>query len=319
MNTGNRFASNTATADESQVSAAGRDGRGARPFRTLLTVAAAVTCLIGLAACSATSAGDDGADSRAAGGSASGTDVSTQSGTSSDGTDATGPATNYTTPELETIAKRFTACLVEKGFDAKVVKSSALASTGSSEPAPKTTVVVRRLGADGTPIIPGPGTEISGDSDPLYPDVIYTIVSPQEGAWVGFRNSKALAGSIYADKQADYAACEQANPDFAQPNYAKAGGTASGSSGGTTDSDAQQILIDFARQARADGFDWMADPAPGEDKIVEIPSDVSYQELRRFFDTYSGDKWPTHDGIPFGVGCTGECEAYQRISDERSS
>ncbi|KAA8828036.1 hypothetical protein [Bifidobacterium myosotis] len=318
MNTGNRFASNNATADESQALTAGRDGRGARPFRTLLAVAAAVTCLIGLAACSVTGAGDGGTDPEASGGPTPGTDVSAPAGTSSDGMDAD-PAANLTTAELETIAKRFTACLVEKGFDAKVVESSALAPSGSLESAPKTTVVVRRLGADGAPIIPGPGTQISGDSDPLYPDVMYTIVSEQEGAWVGFRNSKALAGSIYGDKQADYAACEQANPDFAQPNYAKSGSTAGGSSSGTTDSDAQQILIDFARQARADGFGWMTDPSPGEDKIVEIPSDISYQELRRFFDTYSGDKWPTHDGIPFGVGCTGECEAYSRISDERLS
>lgn len=313
MNTGNRFASNNATADESRALTAGRYCRGARPFRTLLAAVAVMTCLIGLAACSATGAEDGGTYPEASGGTTHGTDVSAQSGMSSDGTDVD-PAANLTTGELETIAKRFTACLVEKGFDAKVVESSALASTGSSEPAPKTTVVVRRLGADGTPIIPGPGTQISGDSDPLYPDVMYTIVSAEEGAWVGFQNSKALSGSIYADKQADYAVCEQANPDFAQPNYA----TAVGSSGGTADSEAQQILIDFARQARADGFGWMPDPAPGEDKIVEIPSDVSYQELRRFFDTYSGDKWPTHDGIPFGVGCTGECEAYSRIGDERS-
>lgn len=312
MNTGNRFAGNNATADESLALTADRYCRGARPFRTLLAAVAVMTCLIGLAACSSSSAGDGTTDTARDSDPASETGPQAQSGMSSDDTDAD-PAANLTTAELETIAKRFAACLVEKGFDAKVVESSALASIGSSEPVPKTTVVVRRLGADGTPIIPGPGTQISGDSDPLYPDVMYTIVSAEEGAWVRFQNSKALSGSIYADKQADYAACEQANPDFAQPNYA----TAVGSSGDTADSEAQQILIDFARQARTDGFDWMPDPAPGEDKIVEIPSDVSYQELRRFFDTYSGDKWPTHDGIPFGTGCSGECEAYNRILAEQ--
>ncbi|MBT1164430.1 hypothetical protein [Bifidobacterium felsineum] len=229
------------------------------------------------------------------------------------------PSANFSTAELETIAKRFTACLVEKGFDAKVTGSYALQPLGSSsDDAPQTTVVVRRLGADRTPIVPGPGVVISADSDPLYPDVMYTIVSAKEGAWVGFKNSKSLTGSIYADKQADYAACEAANPDFAQPNYSSSSTSGGGSAGSTsTDSDKQQILIDFARKARSDGFNWMADPEPGESQAVEIPSDVSYEELKRFFDTYSGDRWPSHDGIPFGASCSGECAAYNQILNER--
>ncbi|MBW3090177.1 hypothetical protein [Bifidobacterium miconisargentati] len=285
-------------------------------IRNTCAAALAVACLIGLAACSspATTA-DDGVRDKPAGG----VTAETTTGTSDDADDsAAGPAADLSTAELETIAKRFTACLVGKGFDAKVTASYALLPVGSTaEAAPQTTVVVRRLGVDGTPIIPGPGMEISGDSDPLYPDVMYSIVSADEGMWVGFKNSKALAGSIYADKQADYAACERENPDFAQPNYSANVTAAGGASAAGSDAEAQKTLIDFARQARKDGFDWMADPAPGEDKSVEIPSDVSYEELRRFYDTYSGDKWPSHDGIPFGTFCTGECTAYNRLIEER--
>ncbi|WP_152209675.1 hypothetical protein [Bifidobacterium cebidarum] len=272
----------------------------------------ALTCLFGTAACSSSTTTEGaGNDGKTAAKSAENTAKATD--------DSSNPSANFSTTELETIAKRFAACLVEKGFDAKVTGSYALQPLGSSvDEAPQTTVVVRRLGADGTPIVPGPGMVISADADPLYPDVMYTIVSAKEGAWVGFKNSKSLTGSIYADKQADYAACEAANPDFAQPNYGNgnaSNGTASDST--STNSNNQQILIDFARRARADGFSWMADPAPGETQAVEIPSNVSYEELRRFFDTYSGDQWPSHDGIPFGTSCTGECTAYNRILSER--
>lgn len=289
---------------------------GTAGIRECCAAALAVACLIGLAACSspATTADED-THSKPAGGAIAETTTDTSDDTNDS---AAGPATNLSTAELETIAKRFTACLVGKGFDAKVTPSYALLPIGSTaETAPQTTVVVRRLGADGNPIILGPGVEISGDSDPLYPDIMYGIVSADEGAWVGFKNSKALAGSIYADKQADYAACEQENPDFAQPNYSANNTSGGGASAAGSDADAQQTLIDFARQARKDGFDWMADPAPGEATSVEIPSDVSYEELRRFYDTYSGDKWPSHDGIPFGTFCTGECTAYNRLLDER--
>ncbi|PJM79931.1 hypothetical protein [Bifidobacterium scaligerum] len=270
----------------------------------------ALTCLIGTASCSSeTTTADTGASSIHF--SNRGTGDTAQS---TDGAD-TNPSTNFITAELETIAKRFAACLVEKGFDAKVTGSYALQPLGlSSDDAPQTTVVVRRLGADRTPIVPGSGVVISADADPLYPDVMYTIVSAKEGAWVGFKNSKSLTGSIYEDKQADYAACEAANPDFAQPNYSSSS-TSAGST--STDTDQQQILIDFARKARADGFNWMADPVPGETQAVEIPSDVSYEELRRFFDTYSGDQWPSHDGIPFGTSCSGQCTAYNQILSER--
>lgn len=273
-----------------------------------------LACLIGMASCSseATNA-DAGSNSTNSGSNHAGNITNTTNDSGNN------PSANFSTVELETIAKRFAACLVEKGFDATVTGSYSLLSTGSSaEEAPQTTVVVRRLGADGTPIVPGPGVVISADSDPLYPDVMYTVVSAEEGAWVGFKNSTALAGSIYADKQADYAACEAANPDFAQPNYASGSTSGNGSSGSTSSNTKnQQILIDFARKARADGFDWMADPAPGENQAVEIPSDVSYEELKRFFATYSGDQWPNHDGIPFGTSCSGTCAAYNQVLNEQ--
>ncbi|MBT1175319.1 hypothetical protein JS530_07370 [Bifidobacterium sp. LC6] len=283
-------------------------------IRSMMKSLAVLACLISVASCSSSTA-TVGTDANSASSAEKNADNTPQSA------DDTGsnPSANFSTDELETIAKRFAACLVEKGFDAKVTGSYGLQPLGSStDDAPQTTVVVRRLGADGTPIVPGPGVVISADSDPLYPDVMYTIVSAKEGAWVGFKNSKSLKGSMYADKQADYAACEAANPDFAQPNYASvtaSGGSKSGSS--TADSDNQQILIDFARKARADGFAWMADPAPGETQAVEIPPDVSYEELKRFFNTYSGDQWPSHDGIPFGTSCSGECAAYNRVLSEQ--
>ncbi|PLS24656.1 uridine kinase [Bifidobacterium imperatoris] len=282
-------------------------------IRSMMAGLAVLVCLIGTASCSSgTEAADTGSNSTHSSNRGTGDTARSADDTGTD------PSANFSTAELETIAKRFAACLVEKGFDAKITGSYALLPIGSSDEAPQTTVVVRRLGADRTPIVPGPGVVISADSDPLYPDVMYTIVSAKEGAWVGFKNSKSLTGSIYADKQADYAACEAANPDFAQPNYSSSSTSGGGSAGSaSTDSDKQQILIDFARKARADGFNWMADPAPGETQAVEIPPNVSYEELRRFFDTYSGDQWPSHDGIPFGTSCSGQCAAYNQILSER--
>lgn len=283
-------------------------------IRNMMASLAVLACLLGTASCSSSAANAD-KDNTGINSGGKGTDTTTST------TDDSGnnPSANFSTAELETIAKRFAACLVEKGFDAKVTGSYALLSVGSSDDeAPQTTVVVRRLGEDGMPIVPGPGVVISADSDPLYPDVMYTIVSAKEGAWVGFKNSKALGGSIYADQQTDYAACEASNPDFAQPNYASTSASGGGASGSTSsDSDNQQILIDFAKKARSDGFTWMADPEPSETQAVTIPSDVSYEELKRFFDTYSGDQWPSHDGIPFGTSCSGKCAAYNQILSER--
>lgn len=254
----------------------GRSHISTRATRRIIASALAVACLLGAAACSTKP------DADAAGTGATGT---TDTGISD--------AAKAENARLEDTAKRFVTYLTDKGIDAKTVESYSIAT--SSMPAkdiPKSTVVVRRLDQSGNTA----GTDATDENgtDSLYPNV-RLHATDDDGLWIGFTTSAELAGTPYAAKQQDYAACEQANPDFAQPPFS-----------GSRQADPEVALaeLNFARKARAAGFDWYPDPDPtnaGTHASVIIPETTSKEEFRRFLRTYKGDDWPTYNGVPFGI------------------
>lgn len=244
--------------------------------RRIIASALAAACLLGAAACSTKPDAD-------------------AAGTGATGTAGTGisDAAKAENARLEDTAKRFVACLTDKGIDAKTVESYSIAT--SSMPAkdiPKSTVVVRRLDQSGNTA--GTDTTDENGTDSLYPNV-RLHATDDDGLWIGFTTSAELTGTPYAAKQQDYAACEQANPDFAQPPFS-----------GSRHADPEVALaeLNFARKARAAGFDWYPDPDPtntGTHASVIIPETTSKEEFRRFLRTYKGDDWPTYNGVPFGI------------------
>lgn len=210
-------------------------------------------------------------------------------------TNAAKPNANGTENNVSDTAKRFVACLTEKGFDAQL-SASVLDSSGHGT---KDTAELRMLDASGNPVEVGgdsDGASISSDStssfQQLYPAAVYTTVD-DNGAWVTFQDSSGLAGTPYANKQADYAACEQVNPEFTQPVQ---GDTQQHQ---YSDID-KQAALNFAKQARAHGYDWVEDPASDTPTTIMIPKTVSESELRRFF-----KECPTGGAnISFGFGGT---------------
>ncbi|PST46540.1 hypothetical protein CPA40_05675 [Bifidobacterium callitrichos] len=249
----------------------GRSHISTRATRRIIASALAVACLLGAAACSTKPDAD-------------------AAGTTDTGISDAAKAENA---RLEDTAKRFVACLTDKGIDAKTVESYSIAT--SSMPAkdiPKSTVVVRRLDQSGN--MAGTDATDENGTDSLYPNVRLRATD-DDGLWIGFTTSAELAGTPYAAKQQDYAACEQANPDFAQPPFS-----------GSQHADPEVALaeLNFARKARAAGFDWYPDPDPtntGTHASVIIPETTSKEEFRRFLRTYKGDDWPTYNGAPFGI------------------
>ncbi|PLS26402.1 hypothetical protein [Bifidobacterium parmae] len=232
-------------------------------------VMAATLMTLSLMSCTAPSA-------RPAADGAGATDVSAQAGF--DDTTDTYP--------IPTITRRFAACLVSKGFDARVVGER------------NDQVALLEIDAAGNPkrpkIIDGGDGIITRDwtTDPnLYPNITSTgtisnAVTGDDFPYIIADAATDLAGSPYAARQGDYAACEQANPDFTQ-------GVAStdidDSHAGKKDKDA---VLAFARKARAKGFTWVADPTGDEPLHIVIPDTVPENDVRRFF------KECPADGVP---------------------
>lgn len=188
---------------------------------------------------------------------------------------------------LETIAKRFVVCLTDKGIDARLGDTLSLSMEGTSDPLPQTTVLLRALGADGNPIgVDADGLTTNTSESALYPGVSYGKTDTS-GSWIAVTDAHGLAGSPYAGRQADYAACEQANPDFAQPPLS---GDASRPK---PNPDTQRSMLEFARKARAKGFGWMKDPEPDDmANTITIPDDLSAEEFRRFLAEFPPSAWP---------------------------
>lgn len=246
--------------------------------RALGAVAASGLCLIALTACSAP-----------------GSTTNASNAGDTTGGNVSGSNTSESANDVNATAKRFVSCLTGKGFDAQL-SASVLDSSGHGV---KDTAELRMLDASGNPVASNGGSEgasISSDSSSsfqqLYPTAVYTTVDTN-GAWVTFQDSSGLAGTPYASKQADYAACEKANPDFTQP--------VQGSTQQPDYSDVDKTAaLNFAKQARKAGFSWVQDPAADTPTTIMIPNTVSESELRRFF-----KECPTGGAnISFGFGGT---------------
>ncbi|MBT1171966.1 hypothetical protein JS528_01045 [Bifidobacterium sp. MA2] len=248
-----------------------------RTTMRLMAVMTASAMTLALAACSSTTATGQG---NTTGDSGDGTVSSAPGNTGTDTTNGCADAPDGAGCEAETsypvttVTRRFVACLVSKGFDARVVGER------------NDRVALLEIDAAGNPKQPrlvdnGDGT-LTRDwtTDPnLYPNIMSTgTISTlnDDFPYVIARDSADLAGSPYATQQQDYAACEQANPDFAQgvqrfdPDDANA------------PQEDKTAVLAFARDARAKGFDWVADPTADRPLGIVIPTDVPESEVRRF-------------------------------------
>lgn len=265
-----------------------------RTMRAGLALTLAAACLTATAACSteAITAKDTDATT---------TDATTSAGISEE--------TRAEHAKLETTAKRFTACLTAKGLDARTVESYGVATAGMrTEDIPKATVVLKRIDQSGNDAT-ADATDDNG-TDTLYPTArLHATID--DALWVGFAGSSDLAGTPYATKQQDYAACEQENPDFSQPPFSR---------GRTSNPGVALAELEFARKARADGFEWYPDPDPaggGTTGSVDIPDTVSAEEFRRFLTTYyTSGNWPSYNGIPFGMSLPGDRADLDQVQCE---
>ncbi|MBT1170130.1 hypothetical protein [Bifidobacterium sp. SO4] len=106
--------------------------------------------------------------------------------------------------------------------------------------------------------------------------------------------AQAMAGTPYASRQADYAACEAQNPDFAQATFSTEPRDANAS-----DEDKAAVLK-YAQDARAKGFDWIADPSGEHPLTIVIPNTVPEEDVRRFF-----QECPVND-VPVIIGWEGD-------------
>lgn len=218
-------------------------------LRMGLSCAAAAACLFALAACSVPSAVTGRTDS---GGSGSGAGAA--SGASSD-----------------EAAKRFVACLVGKGLDART--APAVGAQGGQ--ASGSAVELRMIDQSGNPVSSSGNTagasSSSGSADP-YANAAY--VSMEDGAnWVVFKDADSLAGSPYESKRKDYADCEAQNPDFSQP-------VPDNGQPVIPEAD-KQAALDYAKAARDKGFSWVADPEAANPTTIMVPTTVSEDEFRR--------------------------------------
>ncbi|MCH9276032.1 hypothetical protein JS533_007060 [Bifidobacterium amazonense] len=237
---------------------------GTAGTRRWMTAGLAALCLCLPGGCSATPAGDD-----------TGTTYASQL------------PSDDRIADLETVAKRFVACLTERGLVAKLADTLSLTMDGSTTSAPQTTVVLRTIGADGNPVeTDGYGIETDASIANLYGNVQYRLTG-SDGSWFAVSGSAALADTPYASRQSDYAACEAANPDFSQPPLS---GDAARPK---PNPQVQQAMLEFALKARKAGFDWVADPGPNDyGNTLSIPDTVSAEEFRRFLETFPADDRP---------------------------
>ncbi|WP_152235269.1 hypothetical protein [Bifidobacterium leontopitheci] len=206
---------------------------------------------------------------------------------------------------MERQAKQFAGCLDGKGFETDVQSGADVYVVAGAQYAPKTAVMVRALDAAGNPVSSPNGVDGLESLD-LYPSVSNSGTDQQGRAWVMFEDSSGLAGTPYASRQKDYQACESKYPDFVQPSVG-------------ADSTVEfpekevQASIDFARDCRAKGFDWLPDPPSGQPGIY-IPGGLSDDQLRRFL-----QQCPTDD-LPFASAFMSypqsESAHYQTIINE---
>ncbi|PST49814.1 hypothetical protein COO72_00870 [Bifidobacterium callitrichos] len=244
----------------------------------LFAAAMASAMLLALAAC----AGDGGNDADSTGPVSSpshtaGGDAMTPDGSDGcEGAPVGADCTAETGYPASTIVRRFAACLVSKGFDARIVGER------------NDQVALLEIDAAGNPkqprLIPGDDGVITQDwtTDPaLYPNIMSTGIlsngiTGDDFPYIIARDSADPAGSPYAAKQQDYAACERADPDFTQGVQRL---TADDENASQTDRNA---VLAFARAARARGFDWVADPSGDHPLSIVIPADVPEHDVRRF-------------------------------------
>ncbi|KAB7788330.1 hypothetical protein F7D08_1071 [Bifidobacterium cebidarum] len=206
----------------------------------------------------------------------SGTDAATgdNTGTSTGATDShdnDGPEE----PSIE--VKRFVSCLTSKGFDARSVgwdnnQVGVVELDAAGNPAPSE---IRYL---------EDGTEEHYHATPpeLYPHVkssggIGNSITKEDWNYVIFRTAADMAGSPYASKQSDYAACEAAVPDFSQSTL-----SAEDKDANASEEDKASVL-QYAQDARAKGFSWIADPSGEHPLTIVIPNTVPEEDVRRFF------------------------------------
>ncbi|KFI50805.1 hypothetical protein [Bifidobacterium callitrichos] len=120
--------------------------------RRIIASALAAACLLGAAACS-TKPDTDTSGTGATGATGAGAGISDAAKAEND--------------HLEDTAKRFVACLTDKGIDAKTVESYSIATSSmAAKDIPKSTVVVRRLDQSGNTA--GTDTTDENGTDSLF-------------------------------------------------------------------------------------------------------------------------------------------------------
>ncbi|KAB8289441.1 Uridine kinase [Bifidobacterium ramosum] len=202
-----------------------------------------------------------------------------------------------TATSTDTNVRKFIACLTDKGIEAQAAAAPDMSGSTDTSKAPtvKNAVELRMIDAAGNPVKVGGdsnGMTVDSDAQQLYAGATFTTVEDDK-VWVMFKDATALAGSPYASKQQDYAACQAQVPDFTQPVQDENVQPAV--------SDAQkQAALDFAKKAREKGYSWVADPDGDNPTTIMIPKTVSEEEFRRFLkDCPVGDS-----GVSFGFDGT---------------
>lgn len=219
-------------------------------------------------------------------------DDATQADTASSQTEYSGG------PEEDPVAKRFVACLVSKGIDARVVNGD---NAG-----------LRWVDAAGNPVqdqlVDGPDGEpvMATVADPeLYPNVAVFggegYVDGTSFDYVQVNDASGLAGSPYDDKQDEYAACERENPDFSQsPGFNPADEQKNASA------EDKQAVLDYARRARELGFSWVADPTAERPLSIVFTPDVPREEIKRLLTECPVEGTPVRTSFngdfPYNVG-----------------
>lgn len=253
-----RFTTDAAISGGKRTGSENTTGRAALAHR-MVGLGLAGALLLGLAGCASTGSTNP-----------SNTFDNTSSGSA--GNDGAGATLGAGSAEAnEAAAKKFVACLVDKGLDAKV---------GTSDPdidgkTANDLVLLRQLDQAGNPISDETGgVDYNSQGLSLYPKAM-SFKADDQGYWVAFQLSGDLTGSPYAGKQADYEACEGQVSEFQQP----IGGGGIPVAGSEAD---QKAVLAFAKQARAQGFSWVQDPTSQDPTTIVIPSTVSEAELREF-------------------------------------
>ena len=244
--------------------------------RLSMSCAVAAACLLALTACSVPLA-DNGPTGSTGPGGGTGAGAGTVSGAPSD-----------------EAARRFVACLVGRGLDART--APAVGAQGGQ--ASGSAVELRMIDQSGNPVSSSGTTagasSSSGSPDP-YANAAY--VSMEDGAnWVVFKDAESLAGSPYESRRQDYADCEAQNPDFTQP-------VPDNGQPVIPEAD-RQAALDYAKAARDKGFSWVADPDAANPTTIMVPVTVSEDEFRRLL-----KEVPNTSGV-VSFGFSGDASDY---------